>query len=397
MSFHIYPPVTVQTSPSSLALQRGPNGAFVLTDVAKDTADPTNTVPVPVEIVSASGTNINITAGDLNVQTTAFGANFDSMRIGDGTNLMAVNASLEATVKDTDVEAAVQAVGAQLPATIGTKASADSLSVVLASDQAAIDVNNIAGTISLPTGAATAARQDTAFIQLEAIENAVANNGTILSSLDGKDFATQTTLDAINTKTPSLGQAADAGSTPVTLSTLQASNLADVDTAVTALAAEITANGLKVDIQTIAGIATEATLATLSAKLPATLGSKISAESLTVTLATDQTPLPLDVPKVIGFDRVDFAATNVTDAAYVEIEAVTPAIYKAARFFYAGGQPLYLAVGGVAAEVDVFMIPSGADFEIRLSDIAAGSRISLKAVNAATTVSSGQLIINWLG
>ena len=397
MSFHIYPPVTVQTSPSSLALQRGPNGAFVLTDVAKDTADPTNTVPVPVEIVSASGTNINITAGDLNVQTTAFGANFDSMRIGDGTNLMAVNASLEATVKDTDVEAAVQAVGAQLPATIGTKASADSLSVVLASDQAAIDVNNIAGTISLPTGAATAARQDASFIQLEAIENAVANNGTILSSLDGKDFATQTTLAAINTKTPSLGQAADAGSTPVTLSTLQASNLADIDTAVTALAAEVTANGLKVDFQTIAGIATEATLATLSAKLPATLGSKISAESLTVTLATDQAPLPLDVPKVIGFDRVDFTATNVTDATYVEIEDVTPVIYKAARFFYAGGQPLYLAVGGVAAEVDVFMIPSGADFEIRLSDIAAGSRISLKAVNAATTVSSGQLIINWLG
>lgn len=110
MSFHIYPPVTVQTSPSSLAIQRGPNGAFVLTDISKDTVDPANTVPVPVEIVSASGTTINITAGDINVQITAFGVNFDSVRIGDGTNLLAINAAGEALVKDTDALVELQSI-----------------------------------------------------------------------------------------------------------------------------------------------------------------------------------------------------------------------------------------------------------------------------------------------
>lgn len=62
MSFHIYPPVTVQTSPSSLALQRGPAGAFTLTDVSKDTTTPANTVPVPVELVSSAGQELQFTA-----------------------------------------------------------------------------------------------------------------------------------------------------------------------------------------------------------------------------------------------------------------------------------------------------------------------------------------------
>lgn len=69
--------------------------------VAKDTGTPANTVSVPVEITGAAGP-INITAGDLNVQLTDQGANFDATRIGDGTNLLGINASLEALVHDTD-------------------------------------------------------------------------------------------------------------------------------------------------------------------------------------------------------------------------------------------------------------------------------------------------------
>ena len=47
--------------------------------------------PVPVNLVQASGTAINITAGDINVGLTDTGVNYDSVRIGDGTDLLAIN------------------------------------------------------------------------------------------------------------------------------------------------------------------------------------------------------------------------------------------------------------------------------------------------------------------
>jgi hypothetical protein len=129
MSFHNYPPVTVSTSLPldasreskqdviiadlkniPLNIQKGPNGVFTQLNVAKDTADSANTVAVPVEIVSGSGTEINITAGDLNVQTSAYGPNYDSMRIGDGINELAINANLEALTRDADAIAELVAI-----------------------------------------------------------------------------------------------------------------------------------------------------------------------------------------------------------------------------------------------------------------------------------------------
>jgi hypothetical protein len=47
--------------------------------------------PIPVEIYTVGSTPINITAGDINIHTTDLGPNFDSMRIGDGTDTLAIN------------------------------------------------------------------------------------------------------------------------------------------------------------------------------------------------------------------------------------------------------------------------------------------------------------------
>ena len=44
-----------------------------------------------VELVGSTGTPINITAGDINVQLSDTGANPDKTRIGDGTNTLRVN------------------------------------------------------------------------------------------------------------------------------------------------------------------------------------------------------------------------------------------------------------------------------------------------------------------
>jgi len=71
------------------------------TDVNIDTGTPANTVSVPVVLTGSSGP-VNITAGDLNVQLSHLGANFDSTRIGDGTETASVNTSNELNVRDDD-------------------------------------------------------------------------------------------------------------------------------------------------------------------------------------------------------------------------------------------------------------------------------------------------------
>jgi len=64
------------------------NGA--LSDVVEDTTTPANNVPLPVKLTGTTG-DINITAGDLNVQLSHIGTNYDSTRIGDGADLLGIN------------------------------------------------------------------------------------------------------------------------------------------------------------------------------------------------------------------------------------------------------------------------------------------------------------------
>lgn len=68
-------------------------------EVIEDTGTPANNQPLPVKLVSTSG-DINITAGDLNVQLEHTGANFDSLRIGDGTTLAGVSTNTDLKVVD---------------------------------------------------------------------------------------------------------------------------------------------------------------------------------------------------------------------------------------------------------------------------------------------------------
>lgn len=328
----------------------------VATDVTYDTVTPSNIIGLPVEIVGA-GTTVNLTAGDINVQLSHAGATYDSTRIGDGTNLMAVNASLEAQVRDDDaitelqdIEADVEAMSAKLPATIGQKAMAASLAVAIASDQ----------TLPLPTGAATEAKQDDAITHLAAIEtavelidNAIGVDGTakpagvvVIGGVDGvgdtqelrtttagellvsfgtAGFATETTLDALNDKVNadfgansgairtaaqigSATGAADFNDGASSAQTLRvSSNLKRNGNDLSYNAGAADANTLRVAVATGAGIATEAKqdsqitelqdieadLEAMSAKLPATLGQKAMAASLAVVIASDQTSLPV--------------------------------------------------------------------------------------------------------
>jgi hypothetical protein len=95
--------------------------------------------------------------------------------------------------------------------------------------------------------------------------------------------------------------------------------------------------------------------------------------------------------------QLDFSVTSVTDVAYVQLLATIGATAsKKAQIFMSSGDPLLLAFGAPAAEVDkIIVIPGGNGF-IDL-DIPANTRLSLKALNSGTTVGSGVIIVNLLG
>lgn len=91
-------------------------------------------------------------------------------------------------------------------------------------------------------------------------------------------------------------------------------------------------------------------------------------------------------------DRHDYLSVNVTTAAYVELIASTAAIIYKLNIFDSSGQTMILATGAAAAEVDLLYIPPGgfnAPMEIY---IAAGTRLSIKALSANAT--SGEVVLN---
>lgn len=253
---------------------------------------------------------------------------------------------------------------------IGQQAMADSIPVAIASDQGAIDIGNITGTVSLPTGAATSAKQDT--------------GNTSLSSIDGKMAA--------------LGQAAMAASMPVAIasdqSALDIGNISGTVSLPTGAATSAKQDTGNTSLATIAAVdfATETTLAAQSAKLPATLGQKTAANSMSVVLASDQTAIPSPTGRSYADSaRNDYSSVNVTTSAWVELITSTAGDINLLYVFDSSGQTLELGVGGSGSEARKLIIPpGGCDGGIPLH-IASGSRISVKAISA--TASSGEINI----
>ena len=200
---------------------------------------------------------------------------------------------------------------------LGQAAKIASVPVVLASDQPAVPVSqsgtwNLTGTISLPTGAAT-----------------------------------ETTISAINAKLSSLGQKTSANSTPVVLASDQSSlsitgavtanlgtlNGAALDSSLSKLniaqgAAIGTNTGPLVQVlsstsaptyitgtinpltQTLAGSLRTDNTSWLGSIAP-TVGSKTSANSIPVVIASDQSSIPVTLPNQLRYFR------NATTASAV--------------------------------------------------------------------------------
>lgn len=223
----------------------------VATEVNRDTTTPANTRPLPVEIMGANGTVINLTAGDINVQLSDLGVNFDRTRIGDGTNQLGVNASSEALVHDAGILA----------------------ELMLKADLTDTQPVSIAGTVAV-SGPLTDAQLRATAVPVSA--------GTNLNTSALSLEATQLLVKA---KTDNLDVAL---STVAKDATLLASNVLIGAVAEAAPATDTASSGLNGRLQRIAQ-----NISAMILQLPATIGQKIMAASMSVTIASDQTAIPV--------------------------------------------------------------------------------------------------------
>ena len=313
------------------------NGQVV--PVTDDTVDPNNVAAIPVEIKAVDGTTINITAGDINVQTSSEGVNFDSMRIGDGSGVyLEINPDGSVNVVDAAVAGKLDAqavlIGAVdetapasdtassglngrlqriaqrltslialLPGSLGQKTMAESLAVTIASNQTAVPIS--AASLPLPTGAATAAGQITTNgllvsiddnIGLSSVAAATSDTGTFpILAFIKRGMQNWTTLLA---RLPaSLGQTTMANSLAVTMASDQILTSQPQTQVGTITSAQI-AVGLAAVRATVSGAAPSANRKKLIVK-----PSKNNTGSIFIGPAGVTTANGLEI---IGPDRVEF-------------------------------------------------------------------------------------------
>jgi hypothetical protein len=317
---------------------------------------------------------------------------------------------------------------------LGQKAMAASMPVVIASDQSTVPVSMASA--PLPTGAATAANQTTLGAQTTKINDGTNTAAVTASSalkVDGSAVtqpvsgtvtvtqATGTNLHAvIDSGTVSATQSGTwnitnisgtvslpTGASTSALQTTGNTSLSNIDTNTSALAlsqgtsitsklgpmiqAEATTNPPTYTTATINPLTTTTAgglrvdLATVNnGQAPAVNYGQVTSGSLRINQggrAKANAPV-----------RNDYTSTNVTTAAYVQLVASTSNDASQIEIFDSSGQTLVLAVGAAASEVDQINIFPGGNGRVPLF-IPSGSRVSIKAVSA--TASVGEIDINF--
>lgn len=187
------------------------------------------------------------------------------------------------------------------------------------------NITNISGTVSLPTGASTSSLQTTG----------------------------NTSLSSIDTKTPALGQALAAASTPVVLTAAQITTLTPL-TSVTVTQATgtnlhtvVDSSALPTGASTSAlqttGNTSLATIATNSGNIP-TVGQKTMAGSQPVAIASDQSAIATLAPHT-----ATAALTNVASSATSVTVLASNVNRKQATVYNDSTQILYLKFGTTAS------------------------------------------------
>lgn len=267
----------------------------------------------------------------------------DSVRIGDGTDELTVNADGSINIVDptNDVDRSTRASEVTLAA-LNTKVPAQvnaRLPVEVGNFPAVQPVSDNGGSLTVDgTIAVTDGGGSLTVDGLVAI-----SGGTITVDNQPADPATETTLDTLNSKIPASGQAVMAGSLPVVIASDQVMPLPT-------------------------GAATEATLAAASAKLPAALGQTNMAGSMSVAIASNQSAVPTQPSRNVN-------GTQVTGNVSTVITLTAPAnsVGFLLQASSANAANLRYRIGSVATTSsgnqlepgrDTGFIPCGADISV---------------------------------
>lgn len=358
-------------SAGPVRILRGPNGVFDPVEVTKDTADIANTIAMPVEIVSATGTEVIINAGDINVQTSRLGVNHDSVRHGNNDVEQAytdLGGGIGASrVEDLLSQAELQAILAKIIAAPSTEAKQDIIVTALATLDTELKLKadltetqpvSIASAMPLPTGASTEAKQDALIAEMA--------------------------LKADLTETQ-----------PVSMATQPLPTGAATEVTLAALLVEL---ALKADL-------TE-TQPTSAIQLPATLGQKIAADSLGVTQSAEdfavQTAIKDALEAQLAASTIDVraaglnenATNNITGAELVVIADTGSKACTEIKIACTFGAYMDLMINGVGKAI----VPKGgfSDGALKIA-IPANATVGFRKRGAIADITAGEIIINVMG
>ena len=255
------------------------------------------------------------------------------------------------------LDVGVNVAGVQVdPRAIRALTSSD---VVTANQGGTWNITNISGTVSLPTGAATSAKQPALGTAGTASSDVITVQG-IASMVALKVDGSAVTQPVSGTVTANQGGTwtVQPGNTANTTPWLTTINQGGNSAAVTA------SNALKVDGS---AVTQPVSIATVPAE-----GGRSS-----VLLYTN-----------------NYASVNVTTSAYVQVVASTTGDINRLYIADTSGSAIILAVGGAGSEVDKLYIGPGGNEAPYELNIPSGSRIAIKALDVNAT--SGRIILTAL-
>ena len=130
-------------------------------------------------------------------------------------------------------------------------------------------------------------------------------------------------------------------------------------------------------------------------------GLKVVAQSQSVCIASDQTPIPISGTFAAASTRYvniaapyenDCSSSPINTGAWTQLIASTSAAIFRIHFYNGAGISIKLAIGGAGAESEIFRIVPGG--EMLDFYVAASTRISIQPT---ANLTDGLLIVNYLG
>lgn len=358
--------------------------------VNEDTVTPANNRPLPVKITGTTG-DINITAGDLNVQLSHTGANPDSTQIGDGTEILLINAdgSLNATVTATDLDIRDLSASQDNVAisdgtdTLAVNADGSINATVTATDLDIRDLSQAQDSVAIGDGTDIVAVSAAGALSVESTD------------LDIRDLAATQDNVAISDGTNTLSVNAGGSINVVATAT-------DLDIRDLAQAQDSVAIGDGTDIVAVSAAGALSVESTdLDIRDLAASQDNVAISDGTDTLAVNadgSINVVSSSSPAIGarqLVRNDYSSTNVTTGAFVELTASLTQAMSQMEIFDSSGETLEIATGAAASEVVRFRIFPGGNGFVPLDNtiFAAATRVSVRAVSG--TASVGELTINF--